>query len=142
MRPSGRIVTLSSMIGKLNKYPPSITSAFRAARSPSDITTLMDAFAASVARGTYAADGWPGSAYAVSKCGITGATMALGRRVKEDGRGVCVNVCCPGYVRTDMTKGGGRKTPDQGARTPVLLALGDVGGASGEFWEHEEVSQW
>ena len=41
-----------------------------------------------------------------------------------------------------MTKGRGRKTPDQGAQTPVKLALGDLGGKSGEFWEHEEVSQW
>jgi len=142
MRPAGRIVTLSSMIGKVNKYPPSITKAFYAAKSPSDITSLMQAFASSVAKGTYTADGWPGSAYAVSKCGITGATMALGRQVREEGRNVFVNVCCPGYVRTDMTKGGGRKSPDQGAQTLVKLALGDIGGKSGEFWEHEEVSQW
>lgn len=128
------------MIGKLNKYPPSITAAFRAAGSPDDVTSLMDAFEAAVRAGSWKAEGWPGSAYAVSKCGIAGAMMALGR--VERGRGVLVNVCCPGYVRTDMTKGGGRKSPDQGAKTPVKLALGDVGGVGGEFWEHEEVSQW
>lgn len=130
------------MIGKLNKYPPAITRTFRSASSPAGITTLMDSFATSVAAGTHTADGWPSSAYAVSKCGITGAMMVLGRRTREEGKGVCVNVCCPGYVRTDMTKGGGRKSPDQGARTPVRLALGDIQGKSGEFWEHEEVSQW
>jgi carbonyl reductase 1 len=31
------------------------------------------------------------------------------------------------------------KTPDQGAQTPVLLAIGDIGGKTGLFWgeEHE-----
>lgn len=29
-----------------------------------------------------------------------------------------------------------------GAKTPVKLAVGDLGGVSGEFWENEEVSSW
>ena len=40
------------------------------------------------------------------------------------GGSVLVNACCPGYVNTDMTKGNGAKTVDQGAKTPVMLALG------------------
>lgn len=46
------------------------------------------------------------------------------------------------YVNTDMTKGKGIKTPDDGAKTPVMLALEDIGGRSGEFWEREKISQW
>lgn len=91
------------------------------------------------------ADGWPASAYVVSKAGIIGAMGVLGREAlrREGGGGkVLVNTCCPGYVVTDMTKGRGRKTPDQGSRTPVKLAMGDIGGVGGEFWEHEEVSKW
>jgi carbonyl reductase 1 len=33
-----------------------------------------------------------------------------------------------------MTKGRGSKTPDEGAETPVHLALGDVGGRTGLYW--------
>ena len=55
---------------------------------------------------------------------------------------VLVNSCCPGYVKTDMTGGGGPKTPDQGAQTPVMLVLEDLGGRSGGFWQHEQEIEW
>lgn len=60
----------------------------------------------------------------------------------ERGRGVLVNACCPGYVKTDMTRGGGVKSVDEGARTPVLLALGEFGGGSGGFWQGEREIEW
>jgi carbonyl reductase 1 len=41
-----------------------------------------------------------------------------------------------------VTRGGGFKTPDQGAKTPVLLALGDIKEQSGLFWQSEKVLQW
>lgn len=34
------------------------------------------------------------------------------------------------------------KTPDEGAKTPVLLALGDIHGTSGEFWRDEAIMEW
>lgn len=139
---TSRIVNVSSMVGKLNKYSPSITSAFRHASSVPQITELMQSFEKSVEAGTHSADGWPSSAYAVSKAGVTGMTKAIAVEQQKRGSKVLLSSCCPGYVKTDMTKGGGRKTPDQGAQTPVKLALGDLGGKSGHFWEHEEVSPW
>jgi carbonyl reductase 1 len=139
---TSRIVNISSMVGKLNKYSPTLTSAFRNASSVSQITNLMQSFQDAVEAGTHTADGWPSSAYAVSKAGVTGMTKVIAAEQKRKESKVLVNSCCPGYVKTDMTKGGGRKTPDQGAQTAVKLALGDLGGKSGEFWEHEEVSQW
>lgn len=51
-------------------------------------------------------------------------------------------VCDSGYVNTDMTKQRGSLTPDQGAQTPVALALRDLNGQSGLFWEHEKPSSW
>ena len=53
-----------------------------------------------------------------------------------------VNSCCPGYVNTDMTKGNGTKSIDEGAQTPVLLALGDIGGSNGKFWMDERETSW
>lgn len=41
-----------------------------------------------------------------------------------------------------MTKGKGVKTLDQGAETPVLVALQETKGISGEFWSEKKVAQW
>jgi carbonyl reductase 1 len=45
-------------------------------------------------------------------------------------------------VNTDMTKGKGVKTVDEGAKTPVMLALGDIGGKTGGFWQSEKEVAW
>jgi carbonyl reductase 1 len=41
-----------------------------------------------------------------------------------------------------MTRGGGVKTVDEGAKTPVLLALGDISGKTGKFWQDEKEIAW
>lgn len=69
-------------------------------------------------------------------------TKAFGTVEKEKGSKVLINSCCPGYVKTDMTRGGGSKTPDQGAQTPVMLALEDLNDRSGLFWQDEKPIQW
>lgn len=142
MAPGGRVVNISSMSGKLNKYSDSLTARFRGARTLDDVDALMAEFQDAVGRGKHAEEGWPPVAYAVSKAGVTGLSRVLGRGLLEGQSGVLLNACCPGYVDTDMTKHRGKKTPDQGAQLPVRLALGDVGGVGGEFWEFDEVGKW
>lgn len=147
MRQRGRIVNIASMLGKLNKYSPDITAAFRSAAAsdtPTSTDNLMAQYQIAVDAGTAEKDGWPTSAYAVSKTGVIGATMCLGKQVQRTmpKRGLCMNACCPGYVKTDMTKQRGRKTVEEGAMTPVRLVLGDLDGVTGEFWESHEVSSW
>ena len=139
----GRLVNISSLLCKLQpKYSESLQEAFREVHSIPDLTYLMGAFEWSVANGSCEEDGWPRSAYAVSKTGVSALTRFIARSRQCRVQGVLLNSCCPGYVDTDMTKGRGRKTVDEGARTPVKLAIGDIGDRSGEFWEHEEVSNW
>lgn len=41
-----------------------------------------------------------------------------------------------------MTRGGGTKTPDEGAQTPVMLGLHDIGGKTGGFWQSEKEIEW
>jgi carbonyl reductase 1 len=36
----------------------------------------------------------------------------------------------------------GAKTTEQGAATPVQLALDDLGGKTGEFWRDGKVAAW
>lgn len=130
------------MSGHLNKYSDEIRNRFLAAKSEDDVSSIMRDFAAAVEAGREKDAGFPSAAYAVSKAGLIGGTKALARREKENGSGVLVNACCPGYVNTDMSKGNGTKTPDQGAQTPVLLAIGDIKGCTGGFWQEEKEIEW
>ena len=143
LRDSGRLVNVSSMSGHLNsKYSESIRSAFISSKTVDDVTTLMEAFTSAVKEGKEKEKGWPSAAYAVSKSGITGMTRAIALEHKEQGGTVLVNSCCPGFVDTDMTRHRGGKTADEGAQTPVLLALGDIEGTYGKFWQNERVIEW
>ena len=145
LRAGGRLVNVASMAGNLNsKYSPAIREQFLATRTVADVTKLMEAYQGAVQNGTYSKEGWPSLAYSVSKSGLIGATRAIAadERAKHGDEGVLINSCCPGYVVTDMTKGGGVKTVDQGAATPVLLALGDIGGVTGAFWQNEKEIPW
>jgi carbonyl reductase 1 len=144
IRPGGRLVNLCSMAGNLNKYSPALTKAFLSASktSVSACSELMEKFTADVAAGKEKAEGWPSAAYAVSKAGEIAFTKVIAMEAEKSGKDVLINACCPGYVNTDMTKGNGTKTLDQGAKTPVMLALADLGGKSGGFWQHERMVEW
>ncbi|KAK2063315.1 carbonyl reductase [Colletotrichum caudatum] len=142
LKPDGRIVNVASVSGSLSQYSPEIKQRFLDAQSVSEVTKLMEEFTAAVEKGTHEEDGWPSAAYAVSKAGEIGMTRAIARELQEKGSKLLVNSCHPGYVVTDMTRGGGTKTPDQGAQTPVHLAIADIGGATGEYWSDEKVAKW
>ena len=144
IRPNGRLVNLSSVAGRLTRYPPALKEAFISASKTSVLacSSLMEKFTADVKAGREKAEGWPSAAYAVSKAGEIAFTKAIAVEAKKNGKNVLVNACCPGYVNTDMTKGNGVKTVDEGAKTPVMLALGEIGGKGGEFWQHEKIIEW
>lgn len=144
LRSDGRMVNVCSMAGKLNKYSDDVRGAFlKAAETDmASVTALMDKFTAAAAEGKEKDAGFPSAAYAVSKAGEIAMTKVVAMEEKKSGGSRLVNACCPGYVNTDMTKGNGVKTPDQGAKTPVLLALGDFGGKTGGFWQEEREIEW
>ncbi|KAK3075848.1 hypothetical protein LTR53_000420 [Teratosphaeriaceae sp. CCFEE 6253] len=144
LRNGGRLVNVSSMASKLNKYSDEIRNAFLEAAKGDvpAITSIMEKFKSAVADGKEKEAGFPSAAYAVSKAGETAFTKAIAAEEAKRDRGVLVNACCPGYVKTDMTRGGGAKTPDQGAQTPVMLALHDIGGKTGGFWQSEREIEW
>ena len=130
------------MSGHLNKYSPGVTQAFESATTVGEITALMERFKSAAAAGTEKEQGFPSAAYAVSKAGMIGLTRALAKDEADRGGARLINACCPGFVDTDMTKHRGAKTPDQGAQTPVLLALQDIQSQAGLFWQHEKPIKW
>ncbi|KAJ4368946.1 hypothetical protein N0V83_006028 [Neocucurbitaria cava] len=142
LKPTGRMVNVASMSGKLNKYSDEIRNRFLASKTEDDVTSIMKDFASAVEAGKEKEAGFPSAAYAVSKAGLVGATRALARTEKENGGKVLINSCCPGYVDTDMSKHNGTKSPDEGAQTPVMLAIQDIKGQTGEFWQSEKLFEW
>lgn len=142
IRDGGRLVNVSSASGHLDaSYATPIRKRFLQATKTEEITTLMEEFTRAVEMEAYKGT-WPGAAYRVSKAGVIGMTKVVAQNNARTGSKTLINSCHPGYVNTDMTKGRGTKTIDEGARTPVLLALGDIRGSNGEYWSDERIQSW
>ena len=60
------------------------------------------------------------------------------------GDGILLNACCPGWVRTDMAGLNAPKSPEEGAETPVYLALLPEGAKEphGCFVSEKTVEEW
>ncbi|KAK5098656.1 hypothetical protein LTR70_002545 [Exophiala xenobiotica] len=142
IKDGGRIVNVASIAGTLDsKYAAPIRQRFLDAQKTDEITALMEEFTTAVEKNQYEGT-WPGAAYKVSKAGVIGMTKTLAMDNARTGSKTLINSCCPGYVNTDMTKGRGAKTPDEGAQTPVLLALGDIEGSNANFWYNGKITPW
>ncbi|XP_012934683.1 carbonyl reductase [NADPH] 1 [Aplysia californica] len=150
LRPHARVVNVSSMASQvcLTRCSESLQNRFTdPALSMDELVALMNSFVQSAKDGTTESLGFPANSYFTSKLGTTVMSM-IQQREMDKARGVetdiIVNACCPGFVSTDMTKHKGRLTPDQGAETPVYLALLPPGTTSprGKFIREKEISPW
>lgn len=74
-------------------------------------------------------------AYGVAKAALNALTRALPRDLPP---GVKVNACCPGWVATEMGGAEAPLTPEQGADTPVWLALLPEDGPTGGFFRNRQ----
>jgi NAD(P)-dependent dehydrogenase (short-subunit alcohol dehydrogenase family) len=138
MRAGARIVMVSSGMGKLSSLGPALRERFE---DPSlvraGLLDLLDSFVRDVGAGVHGRHGWPSNAYSVSKIGLNALVRVLARELEGDPRGILVNSADPGWVRTRM---GGRAAPlsvEDGAKTPVYLALLPAGGPTGAFFARE-----
>ncbi|KAM7276717.1 hypothetical protein ACFE04_018583 [Oxalis oulophora] len=141
---SPRIVNVSSVQGKLQH----ISSNEWATRILSDADNLTEQrveevvimFLKDTKQGIAASKGWPPylSSYTVSKAALNAYTRALAKKFPN----ILINCVCPGYVKTDITFNFGILTVDEGADSPVKLALLPNGGPSGQFFFMKEPSSF
>jgi NAD(P)-dependent dehydrogenase (short-subunit alcohol dehydrogenase family) len=78
--------------------------------------------------------------YRVSKTALNGLAADLAAGLRD--RGISVNCCCPGWVRTDM---GSKFAPfevAEGAQTPVWLAAEADTGLTGKFFHQKREIPW
>lgn len=142
IKDGGRLVNVASMAGHLtDKYSKDVKARFLNAKAVDEVSSLMKDFEEAVKADKHQGV-WPAAAYSVSKAGVIGFTKVIAEQEQKKGRDVLINSCCPGWVVTDMTKGKGHKNVDEGARTPVLLAIGEIGQTTGQFWQDEQVKSW
>lgn len=78
-------------------------------------------------------------AYGVAKAALNALTRAL---VRDLPAGVKINACCPGWVNTRMGGAEAPLTPEEGADTPVWLALLPDDGPTGGFFRERQPIPW
>ncbi|CAM6055915.1 unnamed protein product [Sphagnum tenellum] len=117
------------------------------------VDSFADKYMEEVGNGTWKERGWPDwskwgypspmQTYSVSKmCVIAYQHHHLLVGQPERKQEINVFSCCPGYVATDMNNYRGNKTLEEGADTPVWLALHSPQGGSGKFWYERKVIEF
>jgi NAD(P)-dependent dehydrogenase (short-subunit alcohol dehydrogenase family) len=81
--------------------------------------------------------GWA-PAYCISKTALNGVSSALAGALAE----FAVNSVCPGWVRTDMGGASAPRSVEQGADTPVWLALDAPQNLTGKFLRDRKEISW
>ncbi|XP_026409357.1 (+)-neomenthol dehydrogenase-like [Papaver somniferum] len=105
------------------------------------IDVVVNTFLNDLKEGCLEAKGWPTllSAYTISKASVNAYTRILAKKFPT----FRINCVCPGFVKTDINFNSGVLTVEQGAKSPVRLALlPDNITSSGFFFVREEVSSF
>ncbi|KAI6702470.1 hypothetical protein NL676_011606 [Syzygium grande] len=134
---SPRIVNVSSVIGKLE-----YVSSEWAKGVLSDIENLTEEKVDEVVN-VFLEDFKNGSsavtpAYNMSKAALNAYTRILAKKFP----GFCINCVCPGSVKTDINHRKGILSTEEGAESPVKLALLPNGGPTGCFFVRKEKSEF
>eukprot|EP00457_Paulinella_chromatophora_P004924 gb/GEZN01004937.1/.p1 GENE.gb/GEZN01004937.1/~~gb/GEZN01004937.1/.p1 ORF type:complete len:367 (+),score=49.53 gb/GEZN01004937.1/:489-1589(+) len=147
---SGRVVNLSSMDGAWtlrNMSPELLQKMMSEDLIIQGLNELMDQFIEDVSAGVSDAAGWPHTTYGVSKAGCSMLTRimardemrrweALSKKEQEGTRPVLINACCPGWCVTDLAGPHAPLPVEDGAITPVVLALLPSDSTiTGSFWQ-------
>lgn len=138
--PGSRVVMVSSAMGALDGFDRRIRARFEAPRDDAEIETALADFRAAVRAGRETAEGWPRSAYRVSKLALNAWTRLYAERMRD--RGVHVNAVCPGWVRTRMGGAGASRSVREGAEGIVWAAMLPNGGPTGGFFRDGRRIPW
>ncbi|XP_029767407.1 carbonyl reductase [NADPH] 1-like [Terrapene carolina triunguis] len=149
IKPHGRVVNVSSTVSvsALARCSQDLQQKFRSDTiTEEELVKLMTKFVEDTKNGVHEKEGWPNTAYGVSKIGVTVLSRIQARMLNKERKAdrILLNACCPGWVRTDMAGPNATKSPDEGAETPVYLALlaPDADGPHGQFVSEKKVQKW
>jgi NAD(P)-dependent dehydrogenase (short-subunit alcohol dehydrogenase family) len=140
MRDDSRIVLVSSGMGEISGVSKALGARFMDPKlERAGLDALVDEFVSSVEAGKHEKEGWPSSAYRVSKIAMNALTRIL---AKELAPRILVNAVCPGWVRTDMGGPSASRDVETGARSITWAALLPSDGPSGGFFRDGKRVDW
>ncbi|MCB9557927.1 MAG: SDR family NAD(P)-dependent oxidoreductase [Deltaproteobacteria bacterium] len=138
----GRIVMVSSGMGQLECLAPARRAQFAdPALTRQDLRDLLETFVAQVNDGSYAAGGWPSSAYRVSKVALNAYARLLHRELSAH-RDLRVISVCPGWVRTEMGGSAAPREVGEGAASIVWAIASQDPAIAGGFYRDGEPLAW
>nr|XP_039336348.1 carbonyl reductase [NADPH] 3 isoform X2 [Saimiri boliviensis boliviensis] len=145
----GRVVNISSLqcLRAFENCSEDLQEKFRSETlTEADLVDLMKKFVEDTKNEVHEREGWPNLPYGVSKLGVTVLSRILARHLDEKRKAdrILMNACCPGRVKTDMNKEFGTRTVEEGAETPVYLALlpPDATEPQGQLLRDKVVQNW
>ncbi|XP_039037524.1 (+)-neomenthol dehydrogenase-like [Hibiscus syriacus] len=140
---SPRIVNVSSSMGKLKNVPNESVNAVLGDvknRTEEEVDEVLRQYMKDFKEGSLEEKGWPAfmSAYILSKAAMNAYTRILAAKFPD----IMINCVCPGFVKTDLNYNAGILSVEEGAESPVRLALLPNGGPSGLFFDRKEESEF
>lgn len=148
MRSGGRYITVSSDLSliSLKDCREDVQAFFKSNDlTENDLNAKMKEFVDTAQTETHKEAGFNAHAYGMSKLGVNAFTRLMAKHVNDYGqKGILINCCCPGWVRTSMGGQNATYSPHQGAEIPVMLALLQEGGhePNGEFYKRRKLIRW
>ncbi len=128
----GTIVLVSSGAGELSILSPALRRRFSDPGLTQDgLLELVESFVDAVRRGRHSQEGWPTSAYGVSKAALNALVRIMAPRLAA--RAIKINAVCPGWVRTDMGGSAAPRSLREGAASILWAALLEDGPTGGFF---------
>lgn len=111
-----------------------------------ELSGLIQSFIDAAKAKNHQKQGWPNSAYGVSKAGVTTLCRIQQRDYDRlhPGNDVIFSVCCPGYCATDMSSHKGPRSAEEGADVAFYLATLPAKSpvARGSFWGERNLVPW
>ena len=106
-------------------------------RSPSPVVVNVSSRLASLATAA-TGHGYPGVAYPVSKAAVNMVTVQYAKAFP----GMRINAVEPGFTATDLNRGSGRQTVEQGAEIIVRMAQIGRDGPTGGYFDADGPLPW
>ncbi|HUX12871.1 MAG TPA: SDR family NAD(P)-dependent oxidoreductase [Spirochaetia bacterium] len=136
----GTVVMVSSSAGELSILSRELQKRFADPNLTREgLLALVENFVDSVRRGHHSEEGWPTSAYGVSKTALNALVRVTAPNLAA--RSIRINAVCPGWVRSDMGGSGAPRSLQQGAASVLWAAMLDTD-QSGGFFRDGKPIRW